>query len=720
MKNKRKLFETMLHLTLAVVIGLVMVVCENPTTIIDPDKDTAVKPTTSPAAGEVASGTTVTLSTSTTGAEIWYTTNGSAPSKNGIGSIKYEMPIAITADLTIKAIALKDGMNDSAVLEAVYTIFRPIAAIYYEETEIPQNGTINAGEALITLSKNFTVEIRNIGMEVLNFDIANINITGDHAAAFTRTTAPGSSVSIGGSTSFVIQCSPTVQGENNAILTIPTNDSSRNPIVVYLKVTGVRGDGVLELSHDDTVITHNSSTPLDFGRVEVGDESTPLIFTIKNTGNIDLELTEIPALTSSNPVFAITQPTSTILSPEGTTTFTVQYIPTAEGEVTGTITIANNSDSGPFIFIVKGTGYVKRPQINISYHINNPQNIINVAQGEIIDAGQVLLTLQKTITVIINNTGEEVLTLDTANIAITGDNDTSFTKTTQPAANVSVGSQTQFQIICAPVVLGENTAVLTIPSNDINRNQAVIYLKVTGVQGHAIFELKNGDNIIENNSPTPFSLGQVIVGNQSPQYPFTIKNIGNIVLNLTGDPVIASSNPVFTVSLSPASTTLNPEASTEFRIRYTPTEEPQATGTITIENNSDEGTFSFTVTGRGYIYKPVVSIMYDDEEIAQNGTIDAGAVPISQSKPITITIKNMGDANLTIDTANITITGTDMAAFTKTTNPSVSVQDGNQTSFTISCSPIKVGENNATLTIPTNDPNRPNAIVNLKVTGGAE
>jgi len=101
-------------------------------TVIDPSKPSAVKPTASPAAGAAASGSSVTLTTTTEGAEIWYTINGSTPAKNGAGSTKYTTAFTITPPVTVKAVAVKEGMNDSAVLEAAYAVLsdpsKPTAA----------------------------------------------------------------------------------------------------------------------------------------------------------------------------------------------------------------------------------------------------------------------------------------------------------------------------------------------------------------------------------------------------------------------------------------------------------------------------------------------------------------------------------------------------------------------------------------------------------------
>lgn len=75
--------------------------------------------TASVASGAVAASTKVTLSTATTGADIYYTTDGKQPTS---ASTKYTAQITISAATTIKAIAIKAGMVPSDIQTFEYTI----------------------------------------------------------------------------------------------------------------------------------------------------------------------------------------------------------------------------------------------------------------------------------------------------------------------------------------------------------------------------------------------------------------------------------------------------------------------------------------------------------------------------------------------------------------------------------------------------------------------
>ncbi len=78
-----------------------------------------VAPMASPAAGEVASGTSVTLSSTTLDADIYYTVDGSTPTAS---STLYSIPIIVSNAQTIKAIAIHEGMIDSDIFSGSYTI----------------------------------------------------------------------------------------------------------------------------------------------------------------------------------------------------------------------------------------------------------------------------------------------------------------------------------------------------------------------------------------------------------------------------------------------------------------------------------------------------------------------------------------------------------------------------------------------------------------------
>jgi len=87
-------------------------------TIITPI-ETVVAPSFSVAAGTYATAQNVSISTSTAGATIRYTTNGTEPTAT---SAVYSSSIAISKTTTLKAKAFKAGMNDSAITTATYTI----------------------------------------------------------------------------------------------------------------------------------------------------------------------------------------------------------------------------------------------------------------------------------------------------------------------------------------------------------------------------------------------------------------------------------------------------------------------------------------------------------------------------------------------------------------------------------------------------------------------
>ena len=95
---------------------------------------TVATPTFSPAAGTYYEAQSVTLSCSTPGSTIYYTTDGNDPTTS---SSVYSSAIPVSSTTTIKAIATADGMDPSSVASATYTIAQPTEVeLNYENTLI--------------------------------------------------------------------------------------------------------------------------------------------------------------------------------------------------------------------------------------------------------------------------------------------------------------------------------------------------------------------------------------------------------------------------------------------------------------------------------------------------------------------------------------------------------------------------------------------------------
>ncbi|GHT64340.1 hypothetical protein AGMMS50239_21860 [Bacteroidia bacterium] len=102
-----------------------------------------------PSGSTVAKNTTVSLSSPTDGATVLYTLDGSLPS--GPAALAYSQAIVIAEDITIKAMAVKEGMTDSEIAVFEYFVEAPVI----QQVEIPV-ASLPSGS---TVAKNTTVSL---------------------------------------------------------------------------------------------------------------------------------------------------------------------------------------------------------------------------------------------------------------------------------------------------------------------------------------------------------------------------------------------------------------------------------------------------------------------------------------------------------------------------------------------------------------------------------
>jgi hypothetical protein len=169
---------------------------------------TASTPTFSPAAGTYATAQTVTISDSTSGATIYYTTNGTTPTTS---STQYTAPINVSSTQTVQAIAAATGFTQSAVGSAAYTITTGTTVISlgngFTAGAMALNGSAKLNGTRLRLTDGGTSEAAgawynstvNIQQFTTNFSFQITGGTAPPADGFAFVIQGGSSTAIGSS-----------------------------------------------------------------------------------------------------------------------------------------------------------------------------------------------------------------------------------------------------------------------------------------------------------------------------------------------------------------------------------------------------------------------------------------------------------------------------------------------------------------------------------------
>jgi hypothetical protein len=135
--------------------------CDTGTSPGSSESETVAAPTANPPEGDYTGTQSVTLRSATEGASIYYTVNGASPGKE---STLYSGPVSITETTTLKAIAVKSGMNDSAVLTAAYTIMSEglltsLADVWIAHDEVNAE---DESPPFLVFASDYTVSMANI------------------------------------------------------------------------------------------------------------------------------------------------------------------------------------------------------------------------------------------------------------------------------------------------------------------------------------------------------------------------------------------------------------------------------------------------------------------------------------------------------------------------------------------------------------------------------
>lgn len=153
--------------------------------------------------GGVTAGTKVSLSTMTEGATIYYTVDGSSPTT---ASTKYSGEILVNKPMTIKAIAVKEGLTNSAIATFVYEIIdtknAKISDIQGASHKSPYvDLTVNDVEGIVTFvidSSNFIMQENETAFDSVKSTAIKVNKSGHKVAVGEVIKVSGNVVEAGG------------------------------------------------------------------------------------------------------------------------------------------------------------------------------------------------------------------------------------------------------------------------------------------------------------------------------------------------------------------------------------------------------------------------------------------------------------------------------------------------------------------------------------------
>jgi hypothetical protein len=148
----------------------------------------------------------------------------------------------------------------------------------------------------------------------------------------------------------------------------------------------VKGNGHVIASGDTTPTAADGSA---FGSVDIVTGRVDHTFTIASTGDVPLTLSGTPevAITGAAAAdFTVTaQPDSPVAASNGTTTFTIEFNPSAADTRSATVTIASNAGASPYTFAVQGAGVISTGDVNDdgSLNILDVRLCLQIADGVI-------------------------------------------------------------------------------------------------------------------------------------------------------------------------------------------------------------------------------------------------------------------------------------------------------------------------------------------------
>ena len=392
-----------------------------------------------------------------------------------------------------------------------------------------------------------TVTVVNNGNAPLNFG-ANPAITSGFTLSPGSTCSQSAALAPGASCTLLINFVPTQSGVTNGTLTLTDNHLGASGSTQVIKLNG-------QATGTGTVGATLSPSTYNYGSVNLGSSASQS-FTLANTGNSAINITTTGL---SNALFTIGSTTcGTSLSGGASCAYTLVFKPTAASSQTTTFSVTD--DAGTQTAALSGTGVqAAAPQATLTPEIGNFSSLI---------AGTTSAPISFTLT----NAGNAALSI--TSFGISGANGSSFLQGASTCgSSLAAGTACTIAVSFAPASAGTFTATLSVTDAVGTQTASLTGTGTTALAPKAAL------------TPATANFGNVTVGTASSAQTFTLTNIGNAELTISGISLMGANSAAFT-STNTCGSTLAAGASCTISVTFNPTSTGTDSATLSVSDNA--------------------------------------------------------------------------------------------------------------------------------------
>ena len=522
-----------------------------------------------------------------------------------VNSIAVNSSTSVTVNITVGAaapgtasISVTDATDGTVTANLPFTVVPAVKTLSVSPSSVSFPTTNVAATAAA-----IAVTVTNTGNAPVTFGTSTFS--GPHTGDFAATRTCGATLAVSASCNISFTFTPGLAGPRTATYNL-LSDASASPQAILLN--GIGRNVVRTLSFN--------VSNLNFGTLNTGTASSAQAVTVTNTGNVPVNITAV-TLAGANPSeFGIGTNNCSTLAVGAACTVSVTFTPIANGSRSTNLQFADDATGNPHSVLLTGTGQSATQNLTFS-----PATLVYTV---------VTVGSQSTSGVQIQNVGTAPVAV--SGVQITGPAASDFSVVSNNCTTLTQNAACSVAITFSASAAGPRAANVQINDNAPGSPHNVPLLG-TGQTATQVISQSTTDVVF---AATP--VGGTATGS------FTLSSLGTGSATLAA-PVLAGANPGdfgITGNSCPVGAFASGVSCT-VTVSFHPTASGVRTATITVNDNTPQGSHVVTLTGTGATITRILSFS-----------------PASLTFPVTLVgaTSNLGITATSLGTGPVTFSGT--------------------------------------------------------------